>query len=113
MRDDTSAATATVHTNRKQPLLFEFPLRPGRITFLRISKAFGRLKMVLGGGEMLRRPMAFTGTSGVIRFDRPAAAVLDDIIAAGLEHHVALAYGDHRETLRAVAGALALGVLEL
>lgn len=113
MRDDTSAATATVHTNRKQPLLFEFPLRPGRITFLRISKAFGRPKMVLGGGEMLRRPMAFTGTSGVIRFDRPAAAVLDDIIAAGLEHHVALAYGDHRETLRAVAGALALGVLEL
>ena len=24
---------ATIHTNRKMPLLFEFPLKPGRVTF--------------------------------------------------------------------------------
>lgn len=113
MRDEVVPATATVHTNRKQPLLFQFPLKPGPITFLRISQAFNDPKMVLGSGEMLRRPMAFTGTSGVVRFSRPASAVLDDIIASGLEHHVALAYGDHRETLRAVAGELNLPLLEI
>ncbi len=113
MRDETAAATATVHTNRKQPLLYQFPLRPGTVTLLRISKAFGRAKMVLARARMLRRPMAFTGTSGVLGFDRPAGAVLNDIIDSGLEHHVALAYGDHRDALRAVAGSLKLPVLEL
>jgi L-fucose isomerase-like protein len=69
--------------------------------------------MVLGLGQMLRRPMAFTGTSGVVRFERDAGAVLRDIIASGLEHHMALAYGDHREALRGVAGAMGLPLLEL
>ncbi|SNS26114.1 hypothetical protein [Tropicimonas sediminicola] len=113
MRDDTAEATATVHTNRKQPLLYQFPLKPGPVTFLRISQAFGAPKMIVSFGEMLRRPMAFTGTSGVVRFERPAGAVLADIIACGLEHHMALAYGDHRVTLRAVAAELGLPLLEI
>lgn len=106
-------ATATVHTNRKKPLLYQFPLKPGNVTLLRISQSFGQPKMVLGFGEMLRRPMAFTGTSGVLRFERPASEVLTDLIASGLEHHMALAFGDHRETLRGVAGALKLPILEI
>ena len=113
MRDPDVAATATVHTNRRMPLLYEFPLKPGRVTFLRISQAFGRPKMVIAAGEMLKRPMAFTGTSGVVRFDNPAGQVLADVIASGLEHHVALAYGDHRQALRDVAGAMHLPVMEL
>ncbi|RYH08624.1 L-fucose/L-arabinose isomerase family protein [Tropicimonas sp. IMCC6043] len=113
MRDPDAPATATVHSNRKQPLLYQFPLKPGPVTFLRISQAFGRTKMVLGAGEMLRRPMAFTGTSGVVRFTRPVGEVLADIIASGLEHHMALAYGDHRATLRATAAELGLPLLEI
>ena len=62
---------------------------------------------------MLRRPMAFTGTSGTVRFERDAGAVLNDVIASGLEHHMALAYGDHRQTLRAVAAAMKLPLLEI
>ena len=34
-------------------------------------------------------------------------------IASGLEHHMALAYGDHRTTLRAVAAAMNLPLLEI
>ena len=69
--------------------------------------------MLLGFGEMLRRPMAFTGTSGVIRFSRDASDVLNDLISGGVEHHIAIAFGDHRETLRGVAGAMNLPLLEL
>jgi hypothetical protein len=113
MRDDATTATATIHTNRKQPLLYQFPLKPGSVTFMRISQSFNSPKMVLGFGEMLHRPMAFTGTSGVVRFDRAAADVLNDLMSSGLEHHMALAYGDHRDALRGVAGALNLPVLEI
>ncbi|MEO1688292.1 MAG: hypothetical protein AAFU61_10340 [Pseudomonadota bacterium] len=104
---------AAIHSNRRMPLLYEFALKPGRVTFARLSQALGAPKLVLGGGEMLERPLAFGGTAGVLRFDRPVARVLPDLIASGLEHHVALAYGDHRQALRGAAAHLGLGVLEL
>ncbi|MDA7427947.1 hypothetical protein PGB28_05720 [Primorskyibacter aestuariivivens] len=113
MLGEDDAALATIHTNRKMPLLYEFALKPGRVTFCRISQAFGKPKMVLAGGEMLARDKSFTGTSGVVRFDRAAGEVLDDVIASGLEHHMALAYGEHRPVLREIAAALGLPVLEL
>ncbi|MBB5515244.1 hypothetical protein FHS89_001254 [Rubricella aquisinus] len=113
MRDPDIPAEATIHTNRKMPLLYEFPLKPGRVTFLRLSQAHGQVRLVISGGEMLKRDMAFTGTSGVVRFDRDAGRTLQDVIDSGLEHHMALAYGDHRDTLRAMAGALNIPVLEI
>ncbi|MEM9640763.1 MAG: hypothetical protein AAGA19_04625 [Pseudomonadota bacterium] len=113
MADPDVAPRATIHTNRKMPLLYEFPLKPGRVTFARVSQAHGSARMVIAGADMLRRPMAFTGTSGVVRFDRPAEAVLEDVIASGLEHHMGLVYGDHLEALRDTAAALDLPILEL
>jgi L-fucose isomerase-like protein len=113
MADPDFTPRATIHTNRRMPLLFEFPLRAGRVTFFRISQARGQTFAVIGGGEMLKRPMAFTGTSGVVRFDSGAATVRDSVMGAALEHHMALTYGDHRDALRAAAGELRLRVLEL
>lgn len=113
MRDPNVTATATIHTNRKMPLLYEFPLKPGRATLMRVSQAHGKPRMVLAGAEVLERDMAFTGTSGVVRFDRSAAEVLPDIIDSGLEHHMALVYGEHRPVLRAMAAELGLPLLEL
>ena len=113
MCDETVQATATVHTNRKQPLLYQFPLKPGAVTMVRISQSYNQPKMILAYGEVLRRPMAYTGTSGVVRFTRSANDVLTDILASGLEHHMALTYGDHRNALRATAGAMGLPLLEI
>ena len=108
-----TAARATIHTNRRMPLLYEFPLRPGRVTFLRLSQARGAPKLVLATGEMLERPMAFTGTSGTLRFDAPARAVLSRVIDSGLEHHMALAYGDHATALARLAASFDLPVINL
>jgi len=113
MRDPEVPATATIHTNRRMPLLFEFPLRPGRVTLARISQARGRTFLALASAEVIRRPMAFTGTSGVLRFDAPAEAVRARLLDAGLEHHMVLAYGDHRAALHAAAATLDLSVLDL
>ena len=113
MADPEAEMRGTVHTNRRQALLYEFPLKPGRVTFFRLSQAFNSPKVVVAGGEMLRRPPAFTGTSGVVRFDRPAQAVLQDIMDTGMEHHMALAYGDHRGKLASLAAALDLPLVEL
>ena len=54
-----------------------------------------------------------TGTSGVVRFEQDASIVMDAVMNSGLEHHMALAYGDHRTALRGAAGAMGLPLLEI
>lgn len=113
MADPDVAARATIHTNRKMPLLFEFPLKPGPVTFVRLSQARGLQCLVIARGDMLKREMAFTGTSGVVKFEKPASEVLGRVIDSGLEHHMALAYGDHVSALESFAAAAGLPVIHL
>lgn len=113
MADPSVRPRGTIHSNRQLPLLMEFPLKPGRVTVARLSEASGSYRLVVGSGEMLQAPMSFTGTSGVLRFDHPAAEVLDVILREGLEHHVSLTYGDYMPTLLALARILELPVLRL
>jgi len=113
MHDPEFQPRAAIHSNRRMPLLYEFPLKPGRITLARISQARGEEKLVIAGAEMIRAPLPFSGTSGTMRTDAPAEALLKTVMGAGLEHHMALVYGDVRETLRGVAAALRLPVLEI
>jgi len=104
---------STVHTNRRMPLLLEFALKPGRVTLFRLSQSHGQPKAIIASGEMLERPMAFTGTSGAIRFDAPAGTVLERVMASGIEHHMAVVYGDHADALRDMAARMGLPVMDL
>ncbi len=113
MADPEFQPRGTIHSNRKLPLLMEFPLKPGRVTIARLTEARGGYTLVVGAGEMLRAPLSFTGTSGVLRFDRPAADVLATIMDEGLDHHISLTYGDYVEELLALAKLLELPVLRL
>jgi L-fucose isomerase-like protein len=113
MADPDQKPHAGIHSNRRMPLLGEFALAPGRVTLARLSQSRGLLRLVVAGGEMLKAPQSFSGTSGVLRFDRPAGDVLDSILEEGIEHHYSLAYGDCRSVLRAIAEKLSLPLLEL
>ena len=113
MADPDVQPEATIHSNRGKPLLMQFPLKPGRVTIARLSEATGEFRLVIGGGEMLKAPPAFTGTSGIIRFDSGAAAVMESILGEGLEHHISLAYGDHQDVLESLARILGLSVYRL
>lgn len=113
MADPDVDIRATIHSNRKLPLLNEFPLKPGRITLARLSKGQGGTSLVIGGGEMLRAPLAFSGTAGVARLDSHVDAVLDNLMRAGLEHHTAIVYGEHRPALRRLAQLLEIDIVEL
>lgn len=104
---------ATIHSNRAQPLLNEFPLRGGRITVCRVSQSRNQVSLVVGGGEMLDAPLPFSGTSGVTRLDSSVDDLLGTIMSEGLEHHYGIVYGDHREGLRAYAADIGIPVIEL
>lgn len=111
MCDPEIPPQAGIHSNRKMPLLFEFPLKPGRVTLARISQARGEQCLFLATGEMQKAPLAFSGTAGVLSFDAGIKTTLKAVMDAGLEHHTTLAYGDHAEALTAAASALGLPVI--
>jgi L-fucose isomerase-like protein len=113
MADPSFKPRGAIHSNRLLPLLMEFPLKPGRVTMARLSEAGGDYRLVVGGGEMIRAPLSFSGTAGALRFDRPALEVADQIIREGLEHHVAITYGDFVPELLALARILEMPVLRL
>lgn len=113
MADPESEKRVTIHSNRKLPLLMEFPLKPGPITFARLSEATGEYRLAVGQGEIIRAPQSFSGTSGLLRFASPAAAVLEKILSEGLEHHISLTYGKHLEELMIFAEMLNLPVVHL
>lgn len=113
MADPNVQPTATLHSNRKMPLLMQFPLKSGRVTLARLSEATGNYRLVVGSGEMLPLPPAFSGTTGAVRFDSGTTSVMDTILSEGLEHHISLVYGDYVEALLALARLLNLPVLRL
>ena len=113
MADPDAPVEAGIHSNRKKPLVNEFPLKAGMVTLFRLSQSKNLNRMVIGGGTMLKAPKSFSGTSGVIRFDRPASEVLETVMKEGLEHHYGIAYGDLRHPLKLLAQQLDLPVFEL
>lgn len=113
MADPQKRIGVTIHSNRRLPLLFEFPLKPGRITISRLSENAGKYRLVVGRGEVVRGPQSFSGTTGRIHFDRPASEVLDTMLREGLEHHISLTYGDHVQAMSILADLLGLPVFEL
>ncbi len=102
-----------IHSNRKVPLVMEFPLKPGVVTLARLNRHQGQLRLVLGRGEMLDAPAPFSGTSGRLRLETPARRFFDTLMREGLEHHISLVYGDYLAELRAFARLVSLPVLEL
>lgn len=53
MADPEGEVKATIHTNRKKPLLYEFTLKPGFVTIARFSQSQNQIRLVLGGAEVV------------------------------------------------------------
>jgi len=113
MADPEGVKEVTVHSNRKLPLLFDFALKPGVVTIARLTESSGDYRLVIGRGEMLRGPKHFSGTTGLLHFDRPARFVMDSILSNGLEHHISLTYGDYVNELIVFAEILNIPVLRI
>jgi len=113
MADPVDPIGTTVHSNRKLPLLFEFTLKPGTVTVARLTESSGDYRLVIDRAEIVRAPRSFSGTSGLLKFQRPVREILDVIMIEGLEHHISLTYGDVTEELKALADLLKIPTLQL
>jgi len=113
MADPSVQPHGGFHSNRGVPLVMDFPLKPGTVTFARISQATGSLRLVLGKGEMLAEPKPFSGTAGTLKLACSAQAFLNLLMREGLEHHISITYGNYLVELLAFANMVGLPVLML
>ena len=113
LADPSERPVGITHPNRHRALANQFALRPGRVTLARLSQSANEITMVVGGGEILRRPRPFQGTCGVLRWDRPIGDVMSTVFDRGLEHHLGIVYGEHRDALTALAAQWHVPVVEL
>ncbi|MAY89714.1 MAG: hypothetical protein CMN00_00805 [Rickettsiales bacterium] len=97
---------ATVHSNRKKPLLHNFAFKSGEITIFRVSKSENKLKFILMKGKVLKRKNSFSGTSGVIRLGQNTFKKIKNLFLSGLEHHVCFTYGDVIEDIKTLGKQL-------
>jgi L-fucose isomerase-like protein len=111
MADTSTPPQGTIHSNRKLPLLMDFQLKTGGVTFARLSRAGGKLRMVIGSGEMVEGPKPFGGTSGLLKPIMSTRAFLEVLMKEGLEHHISLTYGNFSAELKAIAGVFDLPTL--
>ncbi len=113
MADPSVQPHGGIHSNRRVPLVMDFPLKPGEVTVARLSQATGNLRLVLGTGEMLAEPKPFSGTAGILKLDCGAQKFLQLLMREGLEHHVSFTYGNYLSELLAFANLINLPVLTM
>ena len=113
MADPNTPIRGGIHSNRKLPLVMDFALKPGEITFARVSMATGNPRIVLGKGEIVAEPKPFSGTSGTLRLEISGTQFLDYLMKEGLEHHISIVYGNYMESLVAFAKLARIPILKL
>ncbi len=103
---EKNTLSATVHSNRRKPLLHNFSFKSGDITIFRVSKSENKLKFILMKGKVLKRKNSFSGTSGVISLGQNTYKKIKNLFLSGLEHHVCFTYGDVIQDVKILANKL-------
>ena len=103
---EKNTPSATVHSNRRKPLLHNFAFKSGDITIFRVSKSENKLKFIVMNGKVLKRKNSFSGTSGVISLGKNTHNKIKNLFLSGLEHHVGFTYGDVLEDIKSLGKQL-------
>ena len=103
---EKNTPSATVHSNRRKPLLHNFAFKSGEITIFRVSKSENKLKFIVMNGKVLKRNNSFSGTSGVISLGKNTYKKIKNLFLSGLEHHVGFTYGDVLEDIKSLGKQL-------
>ena len=103
-RRDTGAVVG-VHPNRKIGPAMDFGCEAfPEATIFRVGRKIdGSFRFFIAEGSVLDKPKQFTGTSIVVKTDRPSREVVEDSIRSGFEPHFVVIKGHHAETLKVLA----------
>lgn len=98
----------TRHFNNGKPLCVDAELKPGMdVTLFRLWSCDGEYQLTAVDARTERLPQTLAGNSALIRLeDRLVPAWFDELIHAGMPHHLSVAGGHHADQLRRLARLL-------
>lgn len=105
---------ASVHPNRKMGLVYDFILKPGPVTIMRLDKGYNGLRLFVSEGEALdAKDIHFDGTSVEIKFHEAIDKVVERLFYNGATHHYCIGYGSHIDQLLDFAKELDMEVIKI
>jgi L-fucose isomerase-like protein len=100
------------HMRARTGATLEFPFKEGAVTLAKLLLPFeGRLRLFIARGEVIPAGAAVRGSVAHVRPEPSARGFLDGMIRAGVEHHLALVYGDWTRELSLLCELTGLGWL--
>ena len=99
LADEEAEKVIRLHGMRKTAASISFPLKPGRVTIMRLQHGKEHWRMFVTGGEAMKTSQLLQGNPSWVTFDAPVQGILDSIIENGFAHHYSTIYGDIRPEL--------------
>lgn len=101
--DNKSERTLDTYFAGGKGVTADFVMREGEVTIIRIDTARGKTRLFMEHGSVIPMTKDLKGTYCKVRFDRSIRDILKTVTEAGIAHHVALIYGDHRAAFEKLA----------
>jgi L-fucose isomerase-like protein len=98
-----------MHFNIAKPLVVDGPLKVDQpVTVARLWRCDGQYHLTAFEGRTIPMARKLCGNTALMETDRDVPQLFDQLIHAGLPHHVVLFYGHHRDRFRRLARLLNL-----
>jgi len=92
---DPAKAVLRRHMRTGTGVTLEFAFEEGTVTLAKLLLPVrGRLRLFAARGQVISTPSEVRGSVATVRPEPSAAAFIDTMMREGVEHHLALAYGD-------------------
>lgn len=92
----------------KPGVIADFAVKPGRVTFARLTEKKGRYRMLIMGGEAIEQENLIGGNCARVRMKGKVDEILETMVMEGIEHHQLLAHGDVKEELKELSRLLGI-----
>ena len=97
---DPGKALLRVHMRTATGATVEFSFKEGAVTVAKLLRPVdGKLRLFVAGGEAIPSGEGVRGSVATVRPEPSAAAFLAAMMREGVEHHLALVYGDWKRDL--------------
>ena len=97
MADPNAPAEYATHCkpgNHRAGVTVEFPLRSGKVSFLKVDMLGDQCKLFLYQGESIAPARRLRGNQAVVRTLSPVKALIEKLLDHGASHHQVLSVGD-------------------
>ena len=105
---DVSEVKLKMHFRKYKPLdpmvlkpgvITDFSVKPGRVTFARLTEKQGKYRLLIMQGEAVVQENIIGGNGMRVKMDGNVRETLKKIVAEGIEHHQLLVHADVKEEL--------------